>query len=186
MKYLLYILFIIAVAYNTFPLALGLNRDHRNPHWMNIILASAFGLAQGLMYQLGILLGDTFMHLFVIRFKWVVFGILLAVSGRMLMEAIKIRKGARLFSFDNYIKFFMMTVAAGINTLIIGMTAMYFQPFGELLSLLLIIAGFLWSIAGISMNLSRTNILLSSAMHSVASAIILIISLVYLFTNNWL
>ncbi|MDV7393868.1 hypothetical protein RZS08_20990, partial [Arthrospira platensis SPKY1] len=71
MKYLLYILFIIAVAYNTFPLALGLNRDHRNPHWMNFLLASVFGVTQGIMYQLGILLGDTFMHLFVIRFKWV-------------------------------------------------------------------------------------------------------------------
>lgn len=174
------------MAYNTFPLALGLNRDHRNPHWLNFLLASVFGFSQALMYYLGMLLGETFMHLFVIRYKWVVFGIVIAVSGRMLMEAIKIRRGARLFSFDNYIKFFMMTVAAGINTLIVGMTAMYFQPFGELIFLLLIIAGFLWSVAGISMNLSRNNILISSLMHSIASAVILIIALVYLLTNNWL
>ena len=174
------------MAYNAFPLALGLNRDHRNPHWLNVLHSLVFGLVQGAMYHLGSMLGDTFMHLFVIRFKWVVFGILLAVSFRMLLEAVKIRKGARLFSFDNYSKFLIMTVAAGINTFIVGMTSMYFQPFGYLLPLFLVVAGFCWSIAGISMNLSRTNILLSSAFQSVASAVIFIVALLYLIFNNWL
>jgi|GEM_PF-829415 putative Mn2+ efflux pump MntP len=186
LKYLLYTLFIAALAYNTFPLALGLNRDHRNPHWLNMILAATFGLLQGVMYHLGALLGDTFMYLFVIRFKWVVFGILVAVSIRMLLESVKIRRGARLFSFDNYIKFLIMTVAAGINTLIAGMTAMYFQPFGALMPLLLVIAGFSWSIAGVSMNLSRINILLSSALHLASSIAIFIVALVYMLTSQWL
>jgi len=185
MKYTLYILFIIALAYNTFPLALGLNRDHRNPHLINLLLASVFGLIQGVMYHIGAMLGDTFMHLFVIRYKWVVFGIFMAVSVRMLLEAVKIRKGARLFSFDNYVKFIIMAVAAGINTFIIGMTSDYFAPFDPFMPLLLVAAGFCWSIAGISMNLSRTNILLSSAMHFGASIIIFIVAVVYLLTNNW-
>ncbi|MDP3445943.1 MAG: manganese efflux pump, partial [Ignavibacteria bacterium] len=102
MKYILYILFIIALAYNTFPLALGLNRDHRNSHFTNIVLATIFGLIQGVMYYLGDLLGDSFMHVFVLRYKYVVFGIFVAVSIRMLLEALRIRRGERLFSFDNY------------------------------------------------------------------------------------
>lgn len=185
MKYFLYILFIIALAYNTFPLALGLNRDHRNKHLTNLLLAAIFGLLQGIMYYIGSLLGDTFMHVFILRYKWVVFGIIIAVSVRMMLEAFKIRKGERLFSFDNYVKFIIMTIAAGINTLIIGMTANYFSPFSELMPMFLVAAGFLWSIAGISMNLSRTNILLSSMMHLGASIVLFIVALVYILTNNW-
>ncbi|PKP53686.1 MAG: hypothetical protein CVT92_02895 [Bacteroidetes bacterium HGW-Bacteroidetes-1] len=185
MKYFLYILFIIALAYNTFPLALGLNRDHRNKHLTNLLLAAIFGLLQGIMYYIGSLLGDTFMHVFILRYKWVVFGIIIAVSVRMMLEAFKIRKGERLFSFDNYVKFIIMTIAAGINTLIIGMTANYFSPFDELMPVFLVAASFLWSIAGISMNLSRTNILLSSMMHLGASIVLFIVALVYILTNNW-
>lgn len=181
---LLYALFIIAVAYNTFPLALGLNRDRRNSHITNITLALTFGLIQGVMYYLGDLLGDSFMHVFVIRFKWVVFGIFMAVSIRMLLEALRIRRGARLFSYDNYVKFLIMAVAAGINTLIVGMTANYFIPFGGLMPMLLVLAGFLWSIAGISMNISRVNIMLSSLMHLAASFVISIVALIYIFTDN--
>lgn len=173
------------MAYNTFPLALGLNRDHRNSHLTNLLLATVFGLLQGLMYHMGALLGDTFMHVFVIRYKWVIFGILGAVSIRMILEALRIRRGERLFSFDNYVKFVIMAVAAGINALIIGMTAGHFSPFNGLMPILLVIAGFCWSIAGISMNLSRTNILLSSLMHLVAAAVIFVVALVYLLTNNW-
>jgi putative Mn2+ efflux pump MntP len=173
------------VAYNTFPLALGLNRDHRNSHLTNLLLATVFGLLQGLMYHMGALLGDTFMHVFVIRYKWVIFGILGAVSIRMILEALRIRRGERLFSFDNYVKFVIMAVAAGINALIIGMTAGHFSPFNGLMPILLVIAGFCWSIAGISMNLSRTNILLSSLMHIIAAAVIFVVALVYLLTNNW-
>ena len=185
MKSALYLLFIISVAYNTFPLALGLNRDHRNPHLTNLMLALVFGLLQGVMYHVGALLGETFMHVFVLRYKWVIFGILSAVSIRMAMEALRIRKGQRLFSFDNYAKFSIMAIAAGINTLIVGMTAAHFSPFNGMMSLLLVISGFCWSIAGISMNLSRTNVLLSSFFQMIAASIIFIVALVYLLTNNW-
>ncbi len=186
MKETLLILFIISVAYNTFPLALGLNRDHRNPHLTNVLLAAVFGLVQGVMYHLGALLGDTFMHLFVIRYKWVVFGVLATVSIRMILESARIRRGERLFSFDNYVKFLMMTVAAGINTLIIGMTAFHFSPLDGQMPVILVAAGFAWSIAGISMNLSRINILLSSLLQIVSAVIIFAVALVYLLTNQWL
>lgn len=181
----LLILFIVSVAYNTFPLALGLNRDHRNPHLTNVLLAIVFGLIQGVMYHLGALLGETFMHLFVIRYKWVVFGVLTAVSIRMLMEAGRIRRGERLFSFDNYVKFLMMAVAAGINTFIIGMTAEHFSPFDGQMPVVLVAAGFTWSIAGISMNISRTNILLSSLLQVLSAVVIFSVALIYLITNQW-
>ncbi|HMM12104.1 MAG TPA: manganese efflux pump [Bacteroidales bacterium] len=185
MVHLFNILFIIALGYNTFPLALGQNRDHRNSHLKNIFLATIFGLIQGVMYHLGDLLGNTFMHLFVKRYKWVVFGILAAVAVRMAIEAFNIRKGSRLFSFDNYSKFFIMTVSAGINTFIVGMAGFHFMPYGNLLPLLLVAAGFAWSIAGISMNISRVNIILSSVFQFFAAGIILLIGFLYLFTKLW-
>lgn len=185
MKYLVYILFIIALAYNTFPLALGLNRDKRNSHFLNVLLAIIFGLIQAVMYKLGALLGETFMHLFEEHDQFAVFAILLAVSVRMTIEAFKIRRGERLFSFDNYVKFVMMAVAAGINTLIVGMTYNYLNLFGVLTPAVLLAAGFAWSIAGISMNLTRVNILLSSLIQLISAVIILSIGVVYLFTNHW-
>lgn len=186
MVYVLYILFIIAVSYNVFPLALGLNRDHRTPHLVNVYHALIFGLLQGIMYYLGITLGDTFMHLLEAQYRLVVFGILAAVAIRMLIEAFKIRKGARLFSFDHYVKFMIMGVAAGINTLIIGMTAAYVKPFGYLMPILLVAGGFAWSIAGISMNISRKNIMLSSLLHLCAAVFIFIFGLIFLVTQDWL
>ncbi|MCE1201765.1 MAG: manganese efflux pump MntP family protein [Bacteroidia bacterium] len=179
------ILFVIALAYNTFPLALGQNRDHRNSHVKNVVMATIFGLIQGIMYHLGDLLGNTFMHLFIKRYKWVVFGILVAVAIRMAMEAFNIRKGSRLFSFDNYSKFIIMAVSAGINTFIIGMAGFHFMPYGSLLPMLLVGAGFAWSIAGISMNISRVNILLSSVLQFFASGALLIVAVLYLLTNLW-
>lgn len=186
LKYAFYILFILALSYNVFPLALGLNRDRRTPHLVNVFHALVFGLLQGIMYYLGILLGETFMHLFTENFRLVVFGILGAVSVRMFIEAFKIRKGARLFSFDNYVKFVIMGIAAGINTLIIGMTASYLSPFESLMPVLLVAGGFAWSIAGISMNLTRKNIILSSLLHLISATLIFIFGLLFLVTKNWL
>lgn len=183
--HILNLLFTVALAYNTFPLALGQNRDHRNSHLKNIIMATIFGLIQGVMYHLGDLLGHTFMHLFVKRYKWVVFGILFAVAMRMALEAFNIRKGSRVFSFDNYSKFLIMAVSAGINTFIVGMTGYHFMPYGSAMPLLLTIAGFSWSIAGISMNISRVNILLSSAFQFIAAGVLFLIGLLYLITNLW-
>ncbi len=186
MKFALYILFILAISYNVFPLALGLNRDRRSPHLVNVFHAIIFGLLQGIMYYIGVTLGDTFMHLLEENYRFFVFGILGAVAVRMAIEAFKIRKGARLFSFDNYVKFMIMGVAAGINTLIIGMTANYLSPFGHLMPALLVAGGFAWSIAGISMNLSRKNIILSSFMHLGSAMVIFIFGLLFLVTKNWL
>lgn len=104
----------------------------------------------------------------------------------MFIEAFKIRKGARLFSFDNYVKFVMMAIAAGINTLIIGMTASYLSPFENLMPLLLVAGGFAWSIAGISMNLTRKNIILSSLLHLTSGTLIFIFGLLFLVIKNWL
>jgi putative Mn2+ efflux pump MntP len=185
MLHVLNILFIIALAYNTFPLALGQNRDHRNSHLKNVIMATIFGLIQGVMYHLGNILGNTYMHLFVKRYKWVVFGILVAVAIRMAMEAFNIRRGSKLFSFDNYSKFVIMAVSAGINTFIIGMAGYHFMPYGSLLPLLLVGAGFAWSVAGISMNISRTNILLSSVFQFFAAGILLVVAFMFLFTKLW-
>lgn len=185
-KIALTILFILALAYNVFPLALGLNRDRRTPHLVNVFHALIFGLLQGILYWVGVLLGDTFMHLLDQQQKLVVFGILAAVGVRMFLEALKIRRGERLFSFDNYVKFMVMGIAAGINTMIVGMAASYYTPFGMLAPLLLVAAGFAWSIAGISMNLSRKNIILSSLIHLVAGIYLLFFGLLYFITNNWL
>ncbi|MBK9292105.1 MAG: manganese efflux pump [Bacteroidetes bacterium] len=185
MAHIFNILFVIALAYNTFPLALGQNRDHRNSHLKNLIMAGIFGLIQGVMYHLGDVLGHTFMHLFVKRYKWVVFGVLVAVAVRMAMEAFNIRRGAKLFSFDNYSKFVIMAVSAGINTFIVGMTGYHFMPYGALLPALLVAAGFAWSIAGISMNISRTNILLSSLLQFFSAGVLFIIAFLYLLTNLW-
>jgi len=179
------ILFVIALSYNTFPLALGQNRDHRNSHVKNIIMATIFGLIQGVMYHLGNLLGNTYMHLFVKRYKWVVFGILAAVAIRMAIEAFNIRRGSKLFSFDNYSKFVIMAISAGINTFIIGMAGFHFMPYGNLLPILLVLAGFAWSVAGISMNISRVNILLSSVFQFFAAGVLFIIALLYLLTKLW-
>lgn len=186
MKIALYILFVLALSYNVFPLALGLNRDRRSPHLLNVFHALVFGLIQGIMYWLGVLLGDTFMHLLEDTQKVVVLGVITAVAIRMVLESLKIRKGERLYSFDNYVKFVVMGIAAGINTFIIGMTASYLSPFGSLLPLLLVLAGFAWSIAGISMNLSRNNIILSSLLHLAGGIYLFIFALVYFFTQNWL
>ncbi len=186
MKFVLYILFILAISYNVFPLALGLNRDRRTPHLVNVFHAAVFGLLQGIMYYIGILLGDTFMHLLEENYRFVVFGILTAVSVRMFIEAFKIRKGARLFSFDNYVKFMIMGIAAGINTLIVGMTATYLTPFAGLMPVMLVAGGFAWSITGISMNLTRKNIILSSLLHLNSAIFIFIFGIIFLLTQNWL
>lgn len=179
-------MFILALAYNVFPLALGLNRDRRTPHLVNVFHALIFGLLQGILYWVGVLLGDTFMHLLDQQQKLVVFGLLAAVGVRMFLEALKIRRGERLFSFDNYVKFMVMGIAAGINTMIVGMAASYYTPFGIFAPLLLVAAGFAWSIAGISMNLSRKNIILSSLIHLLAGIYLLFFGLLYFITNNWL
>lgn len=184
MEHIIYVLLIFALAYNTFPVALGLDRDNRNSLFVNLLYAVIFGLSQGLMYKLGSLLGGEFMYLFVIRYKLAVFAILFAVSIRMFIEAFKIRKGARIFSFDNYIKLIIIAIAAGINTLIVGMAAEYLSPFETLRILFLILAGFTWSIIGISMNLTRKNIMLSSFLHLTAGIIVLLTGTVYLLSTH--
>ena len=103
---LLNILFILAL---TFPVAVASTAfgiDNLQTMTSNmqlskkLMFALILALGQGVMYSLGALLGGAFMHTVAKFSNWIVFVLCFYIAFRMLMETIKIKKGANLFFIE--------------------------------------------------------------------------------------
>lgn len=174
------ILFIIALTFPVATTATGFSVEDNRKWGRNLMFSLILALGQGVMYSLGSLLGGTFMHIVADYSKWIIFGLCFIITFRMILNTFKIKKGGNLFLIEKKKHLLLLSIALGINTFIAGLMADFFQPFGNLMTYLLMIAGFIWSILAIIVPFSKIKLIFNSLLNLIFALIILIIGLTFI------
>lgn len=175
------IIFIIAL---TFPVAVastafGINNEQLTINNFNfnfgkkLMFALILALGQGVMYVLGTLLGGTFMHTLSSLSEWVVLALCFSIAFRMLLDTMKIRKGGNLFFVETKKHLLLLSIALGVNAFIAGLMFDFLPLFQNLTPYLLIVAGFVWSMAAMLIPFSQMKLTLNSLLNVLFSALIL-------------
>ena len=181
------ILFIIAL---TFPVAVAstafsINNNVQSARDLQLgrklFYAVVIALGQGVMYSLGALLGNTFMHTMASFSKWVVFALCFSISYRMFLDTLKIKKGANLFMIEKKLHLILLSVALGVNAFIAGLMFDFLPLFQNLTPYIIMAAAFVWAVAFILIPFSKMKLTLNSLLNVIFSAIIVLIGIAHVF-----
>lgn len=144
-----------------------------------IIIIVVLSVVQVVTYWLGLVLGDTFMHL-MDGFSGTVFFIgFLLIGIRMLMETFNIRKGERTYSINSIGHVALASLAHGINTFLAGLL-FYYLFFDEQATLILLfVLTVIVAIVGIVMKPNKLTLAFASLLYAIGG-IIMLISAVYI------
>ena len=184
------ILFIIAL---TFPVAIastafGINNEQLTINKFNfgkkLMFAVVLALGQGVMYSLGSLLGNTFMHMMERISQWVVLALCFSISYRMLINTLKIKNGSNLYFVETKKHLLLLSVALGINAFIAGLMFEFLPLFQNKTPYILVAVAFVWSIIAMLIPFSKMKLTLNSLLNLIFAAIIFAKGLLELGTWN--
>ncbi len=175
---ILNIFFIIAL---TFPVAVAstafginyeqfaINNSQFEKKWF---YAFVVALGQGVMYELGSLLGGTFMHTIESFSKWVVFALCFSIAYRMLIDTLKIKNGTNLFMIEKNLHLILLSVALGVNPFIAGLLFDFIPLFQNLTPFIIMAAAFVWSVVFILIPFSKMKLTLNSFLNVIMAGTI--------------
>lgn len=174
---LLVTLVVIFLSIQVFPIAVGINVADKPGK--AVILIIILSLVQVVTYWLGLIFGESFMHL-MDDFRGAVFFIgFLLIGIRMLMETFNIRKGERTYSIDSEGHVALASLAQGINTFLAGLLFYYifFDEQGTLILLFVLTA--IVAIVGIVLKPGKLTLAFASLLYAIGG-LIMLISAVYI------
>lgn len=179
---ILNILFILCLAVPAGTHSLGLLKadDKPSQKWF---IPLFFGVFQGVLAMFGNALGKLFAHLITYIAEYMVFAMMLVVAVKMFVESMRILKGKMLYTVSNDTQLTLLVLISAINTLLISLMGPYFMPFGENFVLAMIVAGFLWSFFAIRVPFDAKMIKKMSFIEFSASVFMVVIAILYLFTD---
>lgn len=124
----------VGVSADAFAVALGKGLALRGRITSRaVLIAGAFGLAQAVMPVLGWLLGSSFAAAMTAFDHWVAFGLLVAVGGKMLWEALRAEDaphGAAAADDSDHLslrELLVLAVATSIDALAVGVSLAFFD-----------------------------------------------------------
>ena len=114
---------ILVLSFQVLPVAMGIdqNKGLNQTIWYALLLV----LGQSLLFLFGYLLGERFMHLMEDFRGTVIFIGFFLIGIRLIMDAFKVRKGERTFSFDTTMPVLLASLAQGMNTFLAGLLLTY-------------------------------------------------------------
>ena len=179
---ILNVLFILCLAVPAGTHSLGLLKadDKPSQKWF---IPLFFGVFQGVFAMFGNALGKLFAHLITYIAEYMVFAMMLVVAVKMFVESMRILKGKMLYTVSNDTELALLALMSAINTLLISLMGPYFMPFGKDFILAMIVAGFLWSFFAIRVPFDAKMIRKVSFIEFSASVFMVIIAILYLFTD---
>ncbi len=176
------ILFIICLTSSVMPRALGLVTDE-DKSYQKYLVPLLFGISQGVLAVIGYNLGRLISHLFVYIARYMVFAMMLVIAIKMFLDSMKMLKGKMLFTVNNNKEILLLTVLAAINTLLMSLFGPCFMPFGNWFFVAVLVAGFLWAFFTVRIPFKPEMIKKGSFVAFSASVFMLIIAILYMFTN---
>ena len=177
------IIFVLAVTTPVVTVSIGLEPNSQSKSSRQLLAALAFGAMEALMAFLGYLFGRWIAPMYGDSLPYYVFAILLIVGVKMIVHSMKVLKAKYLFSFTSVWGFLLLGVFAAINTFIVGLCGDGFLPFGYWYFLAVGVAGFLWAFNAVKKEYSPELMRASSFIEFSGAVFVLIIAILFLFTD---
>ena len=108
---------------------------------------------------------------------------MLVVAIKLFVDSMRILKGKMLYTVSTEWDFILLSILAAMNTLIMTLVGPYFMPFGWWFIAAVVGAGFLWSFFTVRIEYTPSLLKKMSFIEFSASIFMLIIAILYLFTD---
>ena len=175
----LFILMMFALAFQVYPVALGM--DYRELKARTFSFSFILLLGQLVMFQAGYLLGGRFLYL-VKDFQGTVIFIGFALIGfRLMMESFKVRKGERTYVLEQPVTVILASFAQSINTFLAGMLFTLLPVSNRLLLLVLFVSSTGVIFAGVMKKPDKTAGALSSLLFLLGGIVMVFAALYFGF-----
>lgn len=176
------ILFVLCLTSSVVPRSVGLVKPDDKPS-QKIWIPVFFGLSQGVMALLGSGLGRLMSHLFTYIAEYMVFAMMLVVAVKLFVDSMKTLKGKMMYTLNTEWDLILVTVLAAFNTFLYALMTVFYAPLGLWFFPAVVVAGFLWSFFTVRIEFTPGMIKKVSFVEFSASVFMLIIALLYLFTD---
>ena len=151
--------------------------------WISLI----FGLSQGVMAGAGFYLGKLLRHLFIDEFApYLVFAMMIVVAVKMFVDSMRVLKGKMLYTVRNDWDFFLLSIMAAFNALLMALAGPFFipeMPLGSWFFLAVVVAGFLWAFITVRIPFNPSVMKKMSFIEFSAAVFMVVIAALYLFTD---
>ena len=175
-------LFVLCLTSSVVPRSVGLVRADDKPY-QKVWIPMMFGLSQGVMALAGSGLGRLMSHLFTYIAEYMVFAMMIVVAVKLFVDSIRILKGKMMYTINSDKDIMLLTLLAAFNTFLYGLVSVFFMPFGNWFFVAVTVAGFLWAFFTVRIEFTPGMLKKVSFVEFAASVFMLIIALLYLFTD---
>ena len=179
---ILSILFILCLTSGVVTRSVGLVKSDDKPS-QKIWIPVMFGLSQGIMALVGYSIGRLMSHLFTYIAEYMVFAMMLVVAVKLFVDSIRALKGKTMYTLSTDKELLLLSILAAFNAFLYGLVGVFFLPFGIWFFVVVAVAGFLWSFFTVRADFTPGIIKKSSFIEFSASVFMVIISILYLFTD---
>lgn len=176
------ILFILCLTSSVVSRSVGLVKADDKPS-QKIWIPVMFGLSQGVLALLGYSLGRLMSHLFTYIGEYMVFAMMIVVAVKLFVDSIRILKGKMMYTLSSDKDIFLLTILAAVNTFLYALVSAFFVPFGLWFFPAVVVAGFLWAFFTVRVDFTPGIIKKVSFVEFAASVFMVIIAVLYLFTD---
>ncbi len=147
--------------------------------WVSLL----FGLTQGVAATIGYNISRMICHLFVYIADYLVFAMMIVVAVKLFVDSMKVLKGKMLYTVRNNRDILALTAIAATNTLLMSLMCCHFMPFGLWFLLAVVVAGFLWAFITVRIDFAPGMIKKVSFVEFSAAVFMVVVSVLYLFTD---
>lgn len=176
------ILFILCLTSTVATRSVGLITADDKPS-QKFVIPMVFGISQGMAAVIGYNLGRLMSHLYTYIAEYMVFAMMLVVAIKLFVDSMKILKGKMLYTVSTEWDFILLSILAAMNTLIMTLVGPYFLPFGLWFFAAVVVAGFLWSFFTVRIAFTPDIIKKLSFIEFSASVFMVVIAILYMFTD---
>ena len=179
---ILSILFVLCLTSSVVTRSVGLVHADDKPS-QKVWIPTMFGLSQGVMVLAGYGLSRLMSHLFTYIAEYMVFAMMLVVAVKLFVDSIRVLKGKMMFTVSKESDIMLLSLIAAFNTFLYSLVSVFFAPFGLWFFVAVVVAGFLWAFFTVRIEFKPGMIKKVSFVEFSASVFMLVIALLYLFTD---
>ena len=176
------IIFVLCLTSSVVTRSVGLIKSDDKPA-QKIWFPVTFGLSQGIMAILGYNLGRLIAHLYTYIAEYMVFAMMLVVAIKLFVYSMRVLKGKMMYTVVKETDIILLSILAAFNTLLMSLMGPHFMPFGWGFPVAVAIAGFLWSFVIVRQDFEPKMLRKLSFIEFSASVFMVVIAILYLFTD---
>ena len=176
------ILFILCLTSSVVTRSMGLVKSEDKPS-QKIWIPAIFGLSQGVMALAGYTIGRLMAHLFSYIADYMVFAMMLVVAVKLFVDSMRALKGKTLYTLNSDKDMLLLSILAAFNVFLYSLVGVLFMPFGMWFFVAITVAGFLWAFFTVRVDFTPGIIKKASFVEFSAAVFMVIIAILYLFTD---